>query len=118
MADHADPEERKIILRIHRWQLLVIGAITGAMGAAPTLLWLGGALSVIFFPVLAAGAIWLYVLVFIFSGLWFQHYCMDALTQYRAEQAAAEKAQTPAETVIALPASDSNQADNTPTSHP
>jgi len=56
LADHADPEERKIILRIHRWQLLVIGAIPVRMGAAPTLLWLGGALSVIFFPVLAAGA--------------------------------------------------------------
>ncbi len=84
LADHADAGERKTILRKHRWQLLLIGAITGAMGAAPTLLWLGGALSVIFFPVLAAGAIWLYVLVFIFSGLWFQHYCMEALKQHRA----------------------------------
>lgn len=83
LADHADAAERKAILRTHRWQLLLIGAITGAMGAAPTLLWLGGALSVIFFPVLAAGAIWLYVLVFIFSGLWFQHYCMAALKHHR-----------------------------------
>jgi len=64
--------------------LLLIGAIGGAMGAAPTLLWLGGALSVIFFPVLAAGAIWLYVLVFVFTGLWFQHYCLDALAAHRA----------------------------------
>lgn len=85
LADHADVAERKIILREHRWQLLLIGAIAGAMGAAPTLLWLGGALSVIFFPVLAAGAIWLYVLVFIFSGLWFQHYCMEALMCHRAK---------------------------------
>lgn len=84
LADYADPEERKFILRTHRCQLLAIGAMTGAMGAAPTLLWLGGAFSVIFFPVLAAGAIWLYVLVFIFSGLWFQHYCMDALRRHRA----------------------------------
>ncbi|HEV7855953.1 MAG TPA: EI24 domain-containing protein, partial [Herminiimonas sp.] len=83
LADYADVDERKIILRTHRWPLLLIGAITGAMGAAPTLLWLGGPLSVIFFPVLSAGAIWLYVLVFIFTGLWFQHYCMDALTRYR-----------------------------------
>ena len=85
LADHADVAERKTILREHRWQLLLIGAIAGAMGAAPTLLWLGGALSVIFFPVLAAGAIWLYVLVFIFSGLWFQHYCMEALMCHRAK---------------------------------
>ncbi|HZW13242.1 MAG TPA: EI24 domain-containing protein [Noviherbaspirillum sp.] len=84
LADHASAEEYRDIVRLHRWPLLTIGAIAGAMGAAPTLLWLGGALSVIFFPVLAAGAIWLYVLVFVFSGLWFQHYCLEALAQYRA----------------------------------
>jgi hypothetical protein len=86
LADYADADERKIILRTHRWQLLLIGAVTGAMGAAPTLLWLGGPLSVIFFPILSAGAIWLYVLVFIFTGLWFQHYCMNALMRHRVQQ--------------------------------
>lgn len=85
LADYADAQERQMLLRQHRWPLLMIGAITGAMGAAPTLLWLGGPLSVIFFPVLSAGAIWLYVLVFIFTGLWFQHYCMDALTRHRVQ---------------------------------
>jgi hypothetical protein len=84
LAEHADDQERRDIMRIHRGRLLLIGAITGSMGAAPTLLWLGGALSVIFFPLLAAASIWLYVLVFIFTGLWFQHYCFDALAKYRA----------------------------------
>ncbi|MGB7481063.1 MAG: EI24 domain-containing protein [Burkholderiaceae bacterium] len=84
LAQHASADERRAILRQHRWPLLLIGAVTGAMGAAPTLLWLGGALSVIFFPLLAAGSIWLYVLVFVFTGLWFQHYCLAALAQYRA----------------------------------
>jgi hypothetical protein len=83
LAEHAGRQEYQDIVRRHRWPLLLIGAITGAMGAAPTLLWLGGALSVIFFPLLAAGAIWLYVLVFIFTGLWFEHYCLEALAQYR-----------------------------------
>lgn len=86
LADHADAQERRAILKRHRWQLLAIGIVTGAMGAAPTLLWLGGALSVIFFPVLAAGAIWLYVLVFVFTGLWFQHYCLEALRRLRTIQ--------------------------------
>jgi hypothetical protein len=99
LAEHADAEERKIILRTHRWQLLAIGAVTGAMGAAPSLLWLGGAFSVIFFPLLAGAAIWIYVLVFIFSGLWFQHYCMAALARYR------EASVAPPALVIA-PASD------------
>ncbi len=84
LADHADAEERIAILKKHRWQLLAIGVITGAMGAAPMLLWLGGALWIIVLPVLAAGAIWLYVLVFIFTGLWFQYFCMEALKRHRA----------------------------------
>jgi hypothetical protein len=41
-------------------------------------------LSVILFPFLAALSIWLYVLVFIFTGLWFQHYCLEALAKYRS----------------------------------
>lgn len=83
LAEHADADEWRRLVRTHRWPLLAIGAVTGAMGAAPTLLWLGGALSVILFPVLAAGAIWLYVLVFVFTGLWFQHYCLRALARQR-----------------------------------
>lgn len=86
LAEHASAPEYRELLRIHRWPLLAIGATAGAMGAAPSLLWLGGALSVIFFPLLAAGAIWLYVLVFVFSGLWFQHYCLEALAQQRARR--------------------------------
>lgn len=95
LADHADAGERRTILKKHRWQLLAIGIVTGAMGAAPTLLWLGGALSVIFFPVLAAGAIWLYVLVFVFTGLWFQHYCLEALRRLRALHSAAAVGEAP-----------------------
>jgi hypothetical protein len=87
LAEHADAREYRDIMREHRWPLLLIGTIAGAMGAAPTLLWLGGALSVILFPVLAAGAIWLYVLVFVFTGLWFEHYCLEALARYRQAKA-------------------------------
>jgi len=83
LSEHASREEWRTIMREHRWPLLLIGSLTGAMGAAPTLLWLGGALSVIFFPLLAAGAIWLYVLVFVFTGLWFEHYCLQALAGLR-----------------------------------
>lgn len=84
MAEHADADELHEIRQLHRWPLLAIGTATGAMGAAPTLLWLGGALSVIFFPFFAALSIWLYVLVFVFSGLWFEHYCLKALADFRA----------------------------------
>lgn len=85
LAEHATRAEREHLLRMHRWPLLTIGAIAGLMGAAPALLWLGGAL-LFLFPVLAAGAIWLYVLVFVFTGLWFAHYCLQALASWRAIQ--------------------------------
>ena len=84
LADYADREERISIVRRHRWPLLLIGIATGSLGAAPGLLWLGGAMSVIFFPMLAAAAIWLYLLIFVFSGLWFQYYCLEALARLRA----------------------------------
>jgi hypothetical protein len=86
LASHASAEERRHIMRRHRWPLLAIGVIMGAAGAAPTLLWLGGALAVIFLPVLASASIWLYVLIFVFTGLWFQHYCLEALAMERGSQ--------------------------------
>ena len=83
LAHHADEEERKKILLDHRMPLLFIGIATGVMGALPGLMWLGGVMSVIFFPILAAVAIWMYLLIFVFSGLWFQHYCLAALAKLR-----------------------------------
>ena len=88
LAEHASADERREIMRAHRWPMLAIGVVAGAMGAAPTLLWLGGALSVIFFPLLAGVSIWLYVLVFVFSGLWFQHYTLAALARLRQDSPA------------------------------
>jgi hypothetical protein len=82
-------DERRTILRLHRWPLLAIGVVSGAAGSVPGLLWLGGsALSVVFFPFLAALSIWLYVLIFIFTGLWFTYYSLDALRRLRAAEAA------------------------------
>ena len=52
LADYADREERQSIVRTERWPLLAIGIVTGSLGAAPGLLWLGGVVSVIFFPIL------------------------------------------------------------------
>jgi len=83
LAHHASAEERHQILRQHRWQLWSVGVVTGLLGALPGMMWMGGVLSIVLLPVLAAIAIWLYVLVFMFSGLWFQFFCLDALQQLR-----------------------------------
>lgn len=84
LADYATPEEFTALVRKHRVGLLVIGTLTGLLGAAPTMVWLGGVLTMLLFPLLAAFAIWLYVVVFIFSGLWFQYYCLEILARQRA----------------------------------
>ena len=83
MADYASAEERHAIMRTQRWPLLAIGMVSGAAGAVPGMLWMGGVMSVVFFPFLAGFAIWLYVLIFIFTGLWFQYYCLEALSRLR-----------------------------------
>ena len=85
LAHHASADERHQILRQHRWQLWSVGVVTGLLGALPGMMWMGGVLSIVFLPVLAAIAIWLYVLVFMFSGLWFQFFCLDALQQLRQQ---------------------------------
>ena len=85
LADHASPQEMATIVRSHRRPLMLIGMISGAAGALPGLAWIGGALvSVLLFPILAALSVWLFTLVFIFTGLWYQYYCLQALEELRA----------------------------------
>lgn len=88
LAAHASVEERHVLLRRHRGQLLAIGTLSGLAGALPGIAWIGGALlSVVLFPLLAMLAIWLYIVIFLFTGLWFQYFCLEALAALRAESA-------------------------------
>ncbi|SHH22007.1 EI24 domain-containing protein [Massilia sp. CF038] len=85
LADHASEEERQELKRRHRTPLMVIGIVSGVAGALPGLVWVGGTvLSVVLFPILAPLSIWIFVLIFIFTGLWFQYYCLQALQDLRA----------------------------------
>lgn len=85
LADYASEEERHTIQRERRWDLLVIGLVSGAAGALPPLLMAAGAALVIaLLPLFLAIMMWLYVLIFIFTALWFQYYCLEALAQLRA----------------------------------
>jgi hypothetical protein len=85
LADFASADERRELARRHRAQLLAIGAVSGLAGALPGIAWIGGALiSFVLFPFLAVLSIWLYLLIFIFTGLWFQYYCLQALAELRA----------------------------------
>jgi len=84
LAEHASGDERRQLLRAHRLWLLLMGAATGYLGAAPSIVWASGWFFAALFPVLIPAAIWIYTLVFAFSSLWFAHYCLAALAQLRA----------------------------------
>jgi putative Mn2+ efflux pump MntP len=84
LVDHASPDEREALLKRHSKPLLVMGIVSGLAGALPGLAWLGGAvINIVLFPFVAALAIWMYVVIFIFTGLWFAFYCMQALADLR-----------------------------------
>jgi hypothetical protein len=89
LADHASREERRALLQRHRGSLLAMGVLTGYLGAAPSLVWASGALTLVLAPVLVPLAVWIYTLVFAFSALWFAHYALAALQGLRAERDAA-----------------------------
>lgn len=90
LADHASEDERQAIMRRHKRELTMIGVISGAIGSLPGIVWIGGTLiSAVLFPVLAVIALWIYVMIFIFTGLWFLYYCLQALEDLRAAGGAA-----------------------------
>jgi hypothetical protein len=84
LAEHASRDERRGLMGLHGWQLLLIGIVTGFLGAAPSMIWAVSAMTLVFAPVLMAVSVWLYTLVFAFSALWFAHYLLGALHQHRA----------------------------------
>lgn len=94
LADHASTEERKLLFQQHRNQFLVLGIITGYLGALPSVLWASGAMFIAMAPLLIPLAIWIYTLVFAFSALWFAHFGLGALVRLReADAKALAKAQ-------------------------
>lgn len=85
LATHASADERKALLRQHRSSLLMMGVVSGYMGAAPSLLWASGAIVIALAPLLVPVAIWIYTLVFAFASLWFSHFALAALTTLRGQ---------------------------------
>ncbi|EHR70307.1 Protein of unknown function (DUF540) [Burkholderiales bacterium JOSHI_001] len=96
LSEHASKDERRQLLREHRWPLLAIGVVAGYLGAAPSLLLFASVATLIFSPLLAPLLMWLYTLVFIFCAAWFAHYGLAALDRLR---------RTASEVVPAAPAS-------------
>jgi hypothetical protein len=87
LAEHASVEERRAVMMQHRWPLYAMGVVTGMIGAVPALFWVTGAMWVAMAPVVLPLAMWCYTLTFAFSGLWFAHYLLEALQEWRIRPA-------------------------------
>ena len=96
LAGHASVAERQAVMAQHRVPLLVIGILSGYLGAAPTLLWASGAMFIAMAPLLVPLAIWVYTLVFAFASLWFAHYALGALERQRMPAASGSPPPAPA----------------------
>jgi cation transport ATPase len=83
LAAHASADERRALLQTHSKTLLAMGLVVGLLGAAPSLLWSVGLMAIAMAPVLVPLSIWIYTLIFIFSSLWFVHFCLEALQALR-----------------------------------
>jgi hypothetical protein len=103
LAQHASREERIEVMRRHRLPLLLMGLVSGYLGAVPSLFWASGALVAAAFLLLLPLAIWIYSVIFAFTSLWFAHYTLAALRDLRAEPLSADATSTRAGDAIALP---------------
>jgi hypothetical protein len=88
LALHASGEERRALLRRHRWPLIGIGVASGLLGTVPTFIWVSSIWMMVLFPFVAAAMIWVYAFILVFSALWFGFYCLRALQDQRAQAAA------------------------------
>nr|WP_231970323.1 EI24 domain-containing protein [Polynucleobacter necessarius] len=86
LAKHASSQERDLLLEKYRWPLLTMGIASGMLGAVPTFFWATSALALILFPIVSFVALWIYSLIFVFAGLWFSHFLLDALKTLREEE--------------------------------
>jgi hypothetical protein len=117
LVNHASREERLAIGRQHRLPLLLIGVLTGYLGALPSLVWASGAVFAAAFLVLIPMAIWIYALVFAFTSLWFAHYSLAALEALRAESGTVVMGASVPLPTVAL-GDDSNSNTSTPSQPP
>ncbi len=103
LAAHASREERIELFRRHRLWFMLMGVLSGFMGAAPSLVWASGALFAAAFVVLVPVAIWIYAVVFAFTALWFIHFGLAALQDLRRASGAANATGTVPAEALGLP---------------
>lgn len=87
LASHASAAERRAVMRSRRWSLLAMGVVCGYLGTLPSFLFAFSGAALLFAPLLALVAVWLYTIVFAFSACWFAHFCLGELHRLRLQEA-------------------------------
>ncbi|MEJ7139323.1 EI24 domain-containing protein [Amphibiibacter pelophylacis] len=88
LAEYASAEESRQILHSQRGWFLLMGVISGYLGAAPTVLFsILGAFAVVLAPLLVVVVVWLYTVVFAFTACWFAHFALARLHLLRQNDA-------------------------------
>ncbi len=103
LADHASADERQTLVADHRWQFLGMGVVAGYLGAAPSLIWVTGAMALPMMPLLVPMFVWAYTLVFAFAALWYAHYGLSALADLRLRRETARQPAEPAAAALQFP---------------
>ena len=87
LSVHANAWERQTLVQRRRWTLLLMGVMCGLGSALPAVVWASGWLFAAAFWVLIPVALCLYAWWMALSGLWFAHYCLEALYRLRSQTA-------------------------------
>lgn len=85
LAQHASVQERRALFKSHRLALFGMGLVSGCLSAAPGMIWASSAFAAVLFALLLPLVLWLYTFVFCLASLWFAHYCLAALAQWREQ---------------------------------
>jgi hypothetical protein len=83
---HASQDELHGLMHEHRVPLVAMGLICGLLNALPTAALSTSAMAAAAYMLLLPVAVWAYTLVFVFSSLWFSHYCLAALHARRSAE--------------------------------
>jgi hypothetical protein len=103
LSMHATHDELRALMREHRVPLLAMGLVCGFLNAVPSAAMSTSPMAAAAYMVLLPAAVWAYTLVFVFSSLWFSHYCLAALHVRRSAVTALDIVPPHTEVDVQLP---------------
>lgn len=88
LADHATAEEFDTIAREHNLNLFMLGVAVTFLGALPAFIWIGSFVGAVLLPLTAMLSLLTFTALFVFCGLAYSCYCLQALSDLRARAVA------------------------------